>query len=52
MFMSETSKLSINKELLQEEFIELLRKEGLITKEISFVAKKLVKEEEKNECTR
>lgn len=44
--MSETSKLTIDQRLLKEEFIELLRKEGLITKEISFVAKKLVKEEE------
>lgn len=52
MPMSETSKLTIDQRLLKEEFIELLRKEGLITKEISFVAKKLVKEEEQNGSTR
>lgn len=52
MSMDETSKLSINQRLLKEEFIELLRKEGLITKEISIIAKKLAKEEDQNGNTR
>ena len=47
--MGEISNLTINQTLLKEEFIELLYKEGFITKEISFMAKKLLKEDEGND---